>query len=72
MIRTNSYGLNDNTWNLKANINIAESGNAAIIDTVKFRALQYEFIEDELRKTSEKQIENEYKNSDIPGAKYLV
>ncbi|MBN2595370.1 MAG: DUF3857 domain-containing protein [Marinifilaceae bacterium] len=70
LIHTNSYGLNDNIWNLKANIDVEESGNATIIDTVKFRALQYEFIEDELRKTSEKQIEDEYKTSKIPGAKY--
>lgn len=71
LVRTNNYGLNDNTWNLKATIDLNEAGNAKITDTVTFRGLQYEFIEDELRKTNGKQIEDEYKNSEIPGAKYI-
>ena len=70
LIRTDSYRMGDNTWQLKAKVDLNETGNAEMKDTVRIKGLQYEFIEDELRKTNEKQIENEYKTSEIPGAKY--
>lgn len=70
LIRTSSYGLKDNTWKLKASVVVNEGGNAVIDDTVYFKGLQYEFIEDDLRKTHEDLIEDAHKTSDIAGAKY--
>jgi len=70
LVRTKSYTQNDNTWNLIAKIDIDELGNALIEESVVFKGLQYEMIDDELRKTNEEQIKDEYEASDIPGAKY--
>ncbi len=70
LVRTKSYTQEDNTWNLIAKIDIDELGNALIEESVVFKGLQYEMIDDELRKTNEEQIKDEYEASDIPGAKY--
>lgn len=71
LIHTTTYEKNDNTWNLHASIHLMETGNATIADTVTFKGLQYEFVDDELRKTKKEQIESEFKSSNISGAKYV-
>lgn len=70
LVRTKNYTQEDNTWNLSADIVVDESGNALVEESVVFKGLQYEMIDDELRKTNEEQIKDEYEASDIPGAKY--
>lgn len=71
LVRTTSYGMDDNTWGLNASVDLKETGEAIINDTVTLRGLQYESVEKELRKIKDKQIENEYESSDIAGARYL-
>ena len=71
LIRTKSYDESVNTWNGSASVKISDEGNAEIYDTVVFCGLQYDMIEDEIRKTREKQLESEYKSNDIPGARFL-
>ncbi|MCK3684069.1 DUF3857 domain-containing protein [Maribellus sp. YY47] len=70
LIRTSDYGINDNTWKLKASIELNEEGNAVVNDTVELKGLQYEYIEKDLLKTHEDLIEDAYKTSEITGAKY--
>ena len=70
LVRTKSYGQHHNTWTLNANINIDGSGDAKIKESVVFKGLQYETVEEELRKTNEDQVKDEYKTNGIPGAKF--
>jgi len=70
LVKTKKYHLEDNTWDLNAMISIDETGNASIVDTVKYRGLQYDYIEDELRENKTTQLENEFKRSSIAGAHY--
>ncbi len=70
LIQTKNYGLNENTWKMKASILVNESGHAVVNDTVEFNGLQYEYIERDLRKTHEDIIEDAYKTGNIPGANY--
>ena len=70
LVRTKNYKQEDNTWKLNATIVVDEFGNAQINENVVFKGLQYETVDDELRKTKEEQIEDEYKANEIPGAKF--
>lgn len=70
LIHTPTYNANDNLWRSSVSVVINEQGNAVINDTVIFAGLQYEFVEDELRKTTEEQIEDELEDGDIAGADY--
>jgi transglutaminase-like putative cysteine protease len=71
LVRTKSYDEKVNTWQSNTTVNINESGSASIFDTVCFRGTQYDMVEDELRKTKDKQIEAEFKSNKIPGARIL-
>lgn len=71
LIRTKSYKEDVNTWRSKAFVKIEEKGDAVVKDSVTFCGLQYNYVEDELRKTRDKQIESEFKNSDLPGVHFL-
>ncbi len=71
LVKTKSYDESVNTWNSNALVTLNPTGKAIIIDSVIYGGLQYDFVEDELRKTKEKQIETAYKRSRITGAKFL-
>jgi hypothetical protein len=70
LIRTDMYDENVNTMELNAKVNIDKNGNAQVDECVNYSGIQYNSVEDELRKTKEKQIEAEYKNSNISGIKF--
>ncbi|WP_319503509.1 DUF3857 domain-containing protein [uncultured Draconibacterium sp.] len=70
LIRTPKFNTNDNLWKSSVSIVLDTQGNAVVNDTVVYTGLQYEFIEDQLRKTTEEQIEDELKEGDITGAVY--
>lgn len=70
LIRTNNYDEGVNKWESKVSINLLENGDALIHDTVRFSGLQYEYVEDELDKTKDKQIEAAYKWNNINGAEF--
>lgn len=70
LIHTPAYGASDNLWKSTASVVINNEGSAVVNDTVFYTGLQYEFIEDKLRKTTEEQIDDEFKESDIAGADY--
>ncbi|MDX8340265.1 DUF3857 domain-containing protein [Draconibacterium sp. IB214405] len=70
LIRTPKYNGNNNLWKSSASVVVDNQGNAVVNDTVLYTGLQYEFIEDELRKTTEEQIEDELKEGGINGATY--
>ncbi|WP_319589806.1 DUF3857 domain-containing protein [uncultured Draconibacterium sp.] len=70
LIQTPAYEGDDNLWQSSVSIVIDNDGNALVNDTVVFSGLQYEFIEDKLRKTTEELIEDELKEGDIAGADY--
>ena len=67
LIHTPKYGAEDNLWKSSAIIVLNNQGNAVVNDTVVFTGLQYEFIEDQLRKSTEELIEDELKDSNIAG-----
>lgn len=71
LIRTPKYEGDVNSRISKTEIILDENGNAEMKEEVTFKALQYDFIDSELRKTKDKQIESEYKNSDLSGVKIL-
>ncbi|KJF43387.1 DUF3857 domain-containing transglutaminase family protein [Draconibacterium sediminis] len=70
LIHTPKFNTNDNLWKSSVSIVLDLQGNAVVNDTVVYSGLQYEFIEDQLRKTTEEQIEDELKEGDITGAVY--